>query len=326
MRLSVLFLLLSTLHFILSFNLLDVVPRTKVDLKDQSWNLKDSIQNLDAAEGLADEQHEPALPESIPDRVSVQQGDESDEEVDSGQTDSMDWQPSPSNARIISSSPFLTTTTSSVMPSMFPRPIFAQPRERYFSTNQSHQTGSMLLPTLSHSDKRATAQDEQPHLARQRFFAPERPTGLENLFSAAVRLDDEPLLVRSIKSIKRAPKKSGMMLLFCSLGMLPLQYFGFSRACISLGTVSILGFAYFGLLTSRERPLLALWLIVGLATELGGERLEEVNVTLLMWLCVGSTIVGQSYLVFRACTQRRPSDTKKGRSKQTRRVVSRERQ
>ena len=45
-------------------------------------------------------------------------------------------------------------------------------------------------------------------LARQKFFAPEKPTGLESLFSAAVRLDDEPLLVRSMKSVQRAPGRA----------------------------------------------------------------------------------------------------------------------
>ncbi|KAG5438968.1 hypothetical protein PCANB_002298 [Pneumocystis canis] len=40
-------------------------------------------------------------------------------------------------------------------------------------------------------------------IAPQRFFAPEQPTGLETIFSPALRLDDEPLIVRALRIVKR---------------------------------------------------------------------------------------------------------------------------
>lgn len=45
-------------------------------------------------------------------------------------------------------------------------------------------------------------------LGRQRLFAPQETTGLEALLGQALRLDDEPTLVRAVKSVKRSMERN----------------------------------------------------------------------------------------------------------------------
>ncbi|KAG4304136.1 hypothetical protein PORY_002500 [Pneumocystis oryctolagi] len=45
--------------------------------------------------------------------------------------------------------------------------------------------------------------ENDDEIAPQKFFAPEQPTGLETIFSPALRLDDEPLIVRALRIVKR---------------------------------------------------------------------------------------------------------------------------
>lgn len=45
--------------------------------------------------------------------------------------------------------------------------------------------------------------EDDNKIAPQRFFAPEQPTGLEAIFSPALRLEDEPLIIRALRIVKR---------------------------------------------------------------------------------------------------------------------------
>lgn len=48
-------------------------------------------------------------------------------------------------------------------------------------------------------------------LGRQRLFAPQESTGLEALLGQALRLDDEPTLVRAVKSVKRSMERNVLL-------------------------------------------------------------------------------------------------------------------
>ena len=57
-------------------------------------------------------------------------------------------------------------------------------------------------------------------LAEQRFFAKQEATGLESLLGQALRLDDEPTLVRAVKSMKRSMERDERVKkIYLSLGI-----------------------------------------------------------------------------------------------------------
>ncbi|BFZ54346.1 hypothetical protein PYCC9005_001380 [Savitreella phatthalungensis] len=88
------------------------------------------------------------------------------------EADAMDWQPSPKQ----------DTTQIAALPAGMQASPFS------------------LFGNSTKSDAIHHSAAVRP-LAPQRLYPPEKPTGLESLFSAAVRLDDEPLLVRSLKQV-----------------------------------------------------------------------------------------------------------------------------
>lgn len=254
-RLSALFLLLSILHVILSYNILTVVPRARLNLKDNASTLQEyvtsSVQEHDNlfSNGSA---RDSSLPLNF--RVSIPDG--TDDDDDNTTTDKMDWQSSPPVGGASSPSPFVFASARemSSVPRMFPKQVFSQPREQYFSSNPMYRS-----PQIPFSGASGQERNTVLALAPQKYFAPERPTGLENLFSAAVTLEDEPLLVRSIKSIQRRPRLASSILLGLSLVMPPLAYFGQDLASLMLGATIGLSSAYFGVLQPKFYFLLLLW-------------------------------------------------------------------
>lgn len=209
-RLSALFLVLSICHLLLSFTIIKEVPLIQLNLKDRSNTLADSFSETENYSESTIQQSMPLPPTR--EHVLLSQAQYSLDEPEQSKDELMDWQPSPPNTRIASPSPFITSTTQTGPPRMFPQPVFSQPREQYFSTNRDYHTaispvqGGVKHTITNHRPFQAT------ELKKQTFFAPERPTGLENLFNAAVRLDDEPILVQSIKSVRRNPLPSALVL------------------------------------------------------------------------------------------------------------------
>lgn len=251
-RMSTLFLTLSFIHVVLSYNMLTLSPRTQLNLKDNAAHLKDSLPTV-VLEDEIEKPTEEALYTIVSSRADEQFHREDEPRI-SG--DSMDWEPSPPPSTVTSPSPFTRNVgNNTVLPRMFPKQVFSQPREQYFSSNTMFRSA---LPSFS--GPKPENETQRLVLAQQKFFPPDRPTGLENLFSAAVRLEDEPLLVRSIKSIQRTPRLAALLLLGLSVLLIPLAYFHFRVASICLGSSIALGSLYFGVLDrSRWMCALLIW-------------------------------------------------------------------
>jgi hypothetical protein len=76
---------------------------------------------------------------------------------------------------------------------------------------QTLQTGNITPPRQN---------GREIELAEQRFFAKQEATGLESLLGQALRLDDEPTLVRAVKSMKRSMERDERVKkIYLSLGM-----------------------------------------------------------------------------------------------------------
>lgn len=256
--LSAVSLALALLHIVLSYTVLDlVVPRTHLTLKDNAVNLTDTLPASESDQTFARPASNNSLSISPVRSLSNDSQDSAHEPTVIG--DKMEWEPSPPASRTYS--PFTSTfsTRTAPLPRMFPQQSFARPREQYFSTNTSNRLSS---PSVSMNPEN---EQQRLLLAQQRFFAPERPTGLENLFSATVRLEDEPLLVRSIKSIQRTPRIAALLISGLSLLLFPLVYYKLEAPQICLGVTLALATLYTEV-SSRLIPLflLVLWLFQGM--------------------------------------------------------------
>ncbi|BFZ61761.1 hypothetical protein YB2330_002836 [Saitoella coloradoensis] len=119
----------------------------------------------------------------------------------------MDWNPSPPPTgkvfeQPVSGSPFQHYRPGShnPLPVDIVSPYGKVPiRAPGFGAQTQHQFGSPsnpFLPTPKTKESDST-------LAPQKFFAPEKPTGLEGLFGSTLQLEDEPVIVRAVKSVRR---------------------------------------------------------------------------------------------------------------------------
>lgn len=261
-RMSALCLALSILHIVLSFSILSITRKTEVSLKDNSTNLKDALSNSD--KDVYDE-HTSSVPkqqsvfqlESMFDKDPILAGDSDEENVRMPGThdeDAMDWLPSPAQ-HYKSKESVLQQSNPSSMLSRSPFSTSIQP------TSQLGRFSSASRSTFAESSK---ARDTQPALARQRFFAPERPTGLETLFNAAVTLDDEPMLVRSIKSVQASPGSPLIIIMTWSMvtSILLYRYQLPWIASISGAIMSLCSCAIDRPVSGVQRLELALWLSI----------------------------------------------------------------
>ena len=83
--------------------------------------------------------------------------------------------------------------------------------EWFRPSQQTLQTGNITPPRQNGSEI---------ELAEQRFFAKQEATGLESLLGQALRLDDEPTLVRAVKSMKRSMERDERVKkIYLSLGI-----------------------------------------------------------------------------------------------------------
>ncbi|CCG82649.1 protein of unknown function [Taphrina deformans PYCC 5710] len=236
--------------------MLKISHQTRVNLRGAASNLKDSFPDQPEEQTdrvlVSEAQPQESFKSSVQNNNLLLLSDDEDEDKPADEeVDTMDWQPQQDNSRPNGTSPFTNTATSSgSIPRMFPQPVFAQPREQYFSSNPAHRSPFQLMPSTK---------SEPMRLAKQRFFAPERPTGLENLFSAAVTLDDEPLLVRSIKSVQRTPTAAAWSSLVFSMALFVPLVLGHPEIMAVSGTVILLMDAYFGLLPRVALASVLLW-------------------------------------------------------------------
>lgn len=294
-RLSALFFLISVFHLLLSFTIIKEVLPMQLDLKERSGALVDAAET----DGFPDA----SIPQSVPFPVrhdnmlpSLQIDSEGEEGDADGKDEMMDWQPSPPNTRIASRSPFITSTTQSGLPRMFPQPVFSQPREQYFSTNKGHRVArESFKNSVQHN---SNGSDHGTELKRQTFFAPERPTGLENLFNAAVRLDDEPILVQSIKSVRRNPLPAAIVLtcitivVLLTIKLLMKKPIGFEIAASTLAVVV----AWYSSLIS---PRVAVYCTALLGGITGVAFLTKISRDLTEWAVPMLTAGHQAFLLYR---------------------------
>ena len=241
-RLSILFLGLSILHPILSFNVLSVTSKTRVDLRDTSaTRLKDSIpEQVPMTDTTPHHQSVFQLGSSRPDPILSEDSGEDE--------DTMDWQPSPK--------------PSQILPPQFSGMSFGRSSHALSPFATSHP-----LPSGS-------------GLAKQRFFAPERPTGLETLFNAAVNLEDEPMLVRSIKSVQKSPRPMALTFLISTVLMMPALYCNKAVLAQILGSTLFLASAYLGIAKGWDNLATLLWPLVSLVQFFpASEKIKE----MLLW-------------------------------------------
>ncbi|ORY83018.1 Ima1 N-terminal domain-domain-containing protein [Protomyces lactucae-debilis] len=178
-RFGMLGVVLSLLHAWLSTQLVWLERPTVARLTDTSTKLRDMLPaepDFDLAAPIRESPFQVPVARHQSSKEYIEVAADDDEEEDS-----MDWQPSPPASR---ASPFAST--------------FAPASEAHSVFGTSAFT--RRLPTETSEKSRDTTL-----LAPQRLFAPEQPTGLESLFHAAVRLEDEPLLVRSLRQVRRSP-------------------------------------------------------------------------------------------------------------------------
>ncbi|GAO48489.1 hypothetical protein SAICODRAFT_7492 [Saitoella complicata NRRL Y-17804] len=121
----------------------------------------------------------------------------------------MDWNPSPPpTAKVFeqpvsNGSPFqhYRPGSNNPLPVDIVSPYGKVPiRAPGFGAQTQHQFGSPSNPFLPTPK---TTKDADTTLAPQKFFAPEKPTGLEGLFGSTLQLEDEPVIVRAVKSVRR---------------------------------------------------------------------------------------------------------------------------
>ena len=113
----------------------------------------------------------------------------------------MDWTPSSSHR----------TTFSPLKPAAYTP--FSQARGTLPpAPGTSFYASSPSAKPVNFFSQHNTTEEEEERgdftLGRQRYFTPQETTGLEALLGQALRLDDEPTLVRAVKSVKRSMERN----------------------------------------------------------------------------------------------------------------------
>lgn len=322
-RLSCLFLFFSVLHVVLSFNMTTLVRKAPLNLKDTSGQ-------LDGALGTSSEGADNDLGNFVQSRLTENRSSATKSQVDldsdgaeedgeehhktavNHDQDTMDWQTSsepPTSTPFPAASPFAlaasTLTSSASIPRMFPQPVFARPREHYFTSNPANTAFQASSDAFSSGrvGRSSLARSDSSHppinLAQQRFFAPERPTGLENLFSAAVRLDDEPLLVRSIKSVQRTRRGPAIILLVTTIALAGALYRGdHAQLTVVLGTTIALLSTFCRVTLSRLRfGVVIQWPVVWVLLQL----IEATHLTRRHAAAVASSLLWTAWAAHVCC-------------------------
>lgn len=223
-RLGILGVTVSLLHAWLSPRLMRLDAPVQAKLTDRTTKLKDMLPP-EADSGNARQVQESPFHVPLPKAGDEQRPAQLDDYEDAYDEDSMDWQPSPPASR---ASPFAASF----------RPAAAA------STVFGASAFTQRLPAIRPAEGRS----QPAMLAPQRLFAPEQPTGLESLFHAAVRLEDEPLLVKSLRQVQRSPLP--VIKIGCSAAALAgsaCLFYEWYRTCLFLYVVSGVGLLYLSL-------------------------------------------------------------------------------